>query len=146
MQSQSHDDLEPLRNWFRAWEVCIRGVDYASARTLFAANVVSFGTHAEIVSGLDALEAEQWRAVWPRVGDFRFVVARLHGDIAEDHAWAAVPWTSTGFDENGTAFDRPGRATVTFRRDGVRWLGVHTHFSLKPGTPPRTHARRRPTA
>ena len=73
-------------------------------------------------------------------------MAKLHGDIAEDRAWAAVPWTSTGFDENGTAFDRPGRATVTFRRDGARWLGVHTHFSLKPGTPPRTHAKRSPTA
>jgi len=144
MPSPSHDDLECLRRWFRAWEACVRDVDYGSARTLFDANVISFGTHAEIVSGLDALEAQQWSAIWPRIADFRFVVEMLHGEIARDHAWAAVPWTSTGFDQSGAAFDRPGRATVTLRRDGARWRGVHTHFSLKPGTPQRTYGRPKP--
>jgi hypothetical protein len=28
---------------------------------------------------------------------------------------------------------------VTLRHDGTRWLGLHTHFSLKPGLPPRTY-------
>ena len=145
MTSPSHDELEALRAWFRTWEASVRNVDYASARKLFDAGVVSFGTRAEFVLGLDALEAEQWRAVWPCIADFRFLVESLRGGIAQDHAWAAVPWTSTGFEENGTAFDRRGRATVAFRRDGPQWLGVHTHFSLKPGTPPHTHGRRDPS-
>lgn len=135
------DTLAPLRDWFRVWEDHVRAVDYGSARALFDPNVASFGTHAEIVIGIDQLVAQQWNAVWPNIADFRFLVEKLHGGIAGDHAWAAVPWTSTGFHENGTAFARPGRATVTLRRDDDRWLGVHTHFSLKPGTTPRTFGR-----
>lgn len=137
----SRDDLDPLRDWFRTWEGYVRAVDFASARALFDANVASFGTHAEVVVGLDELVAQQWSAIWPSIADFRFRVDALHGGIAGDHAWAAVPWTSTGFHEDGTAFSRPGRATVALRRDSGRWLGVHTHFSLKPGTPPRTYGR-----
>lgn len=117
----------------------MRNVDYSFARKLFDHNVVSFGTHAALVSGLDGLQAEQWSAIWPRISDFRFIVEDLQGAVRGDHAWAAIPWTSTGYDESGRPFSRPGRATVVFRREGQRWLGVHTHFSLKPGTPPRTH-------
>jgi hypothetical protein len=135
------DPLEPLRQWFSAWEICVRAVDTASARELFDHSVLGFGTHAEFVVGLEALEAEQWSAIWPNISDFRFLVDKLRGEVGEAHAWAAVPWTSTGYDEHGSAFARPGRATVTFRRDGERWVGTHTHFSLKPGTPPRTHGR-----
>jgi ketosteroid isomerase-like protein len=137
----SRDTLAPLRDWFSTWENYVRAVDYTSARQLFDRNVASFGTHAEIVFGLDRLVAEQWSAVWPNIADFRFEVDKLHGGIAGDCAWAAVPWTSTGFHEDGTAFTRPGRATVTFRRQRDHWLGIHTHFSLKPGTPPRTYGR-----
>lgn len=141
MPAPSQDDLEPLRQWFREWEITVRNVDFASARRLFEPGVISFGTHAEIVSGIDALEAQQWRAIWPRIADFRFRVDSLQGEISGDRAWAAVPWTSTGFDEAGAVFDRPGRATVILHRDGERWRGVHTHFSVAPGTPQRTHGR-----
>jgi ketosteroid isomerase-like protein len=144
--SALQDPLEPLREWFRVWGGYVSVVDFNSARALFDADVASFGTHAEVVFGLDRLVAQQWSAVWPNIADFRFVVEKLHGGIAGDYAWAAVPWTSTGFHTDGTPFERPGRATVTFRRDGERWLGVHTHFSLKPGTPPRTYGRRQPGA
>ena len=133
--------LEPLRDWFRTWETFVRAVDFAAARQLFDPDVASFGTHAEIVTGIDQLAAQQWSAIWPAISDFRFLVDRLHGDISGTHAWAAVPWTSTGYHQDGTAFDRPGRATVTLRLDGTRWLGLHTHFSLKPGTPPRTYGK-----
>jgi ketosteroid isomerase-like protein len=139
---QPSDALEPLRAWFRIWEQYVRAVDFTSARRLFDDNVAAFGTHAEIVFGLDHLVAQQWGAIWPNIADFRFLVDKLHGGIAGDYAWAAVPWISTGFHEDGTPFDRPGRATVTFRCGGDRWLGVHTHFSLKPGVPPRTYGRK----
>jgi ketosteroid isomerase-like protein len=93
------------------------------------------------VSGLDHLAANQWRNVWPYIENFTFDLGRLHGNASGDVAWAAVPWTSTGFDQEGRAFDRPGRATVTFAHREGRWLAVHTHFSLNPGTPARSFGR-----
>ncbi len=136
-----HPDLEPLRDWFRAWNACLLAVDFAAARRLFDPAVSGFGTHAEVVFGLDRLEAEQWRSVWPDIADFRFHVEALHGAIFSDNAWAACPWSSTGFHQDGTPFQRPGRATVIFQRRPDSFRGVHTHFSLNPGTPPRTYGR-----
>lgn len=144
MPEPKSSDIEPLREWFRTWEGFVRAVDFDSARRLFDPNVASFGTHAEIVFGIDQLVARQWSAIWPAISDFRFLVDRLHGEINGAYAWAAVPWTSTGYHQDGTAFDRPGRATVTLRHDGTRWLGLHTHFSLKPGLPPRTYGKPAP--
>ena len=135
------DQLEPLRAWFRAWGRCVAAVDFAAARPLFAGDVVGFGTHATFVSGLAALEREQWSKIWPNISGFEFLVDELVGDVDGDMAWAAVPWTSRGYHEDGAGFDRPGRATVTFRREGDCWLGTHTHFSLAPGTPQRTFGR-----
>jgi ketosteroid isomerase-like protein len=39
---------------------------------------------------------------------------------------------STGYRQDGTSYDRPGRATVVFVRDSVGgpWLAQHTHLSL----------------
>jgi len=133
------DELEPLRDWYRTWGAHVAAVDFESARPLFANDVVSFGTHATFfVSGIDALYEGQWSRVWPKITDFVFLVDELVGAVHGDTAWAAVPWASTGYAEDGKAFDRPGRATVTLRRDGNKWLGTHTHFSLRPGVPPHT--------
>jgi ketosteroid isomerase-like protein len=140
--TKSNPSLEPLRDWFRQWNACLQTVDFARARALFDANVSGFGTHADIVFGLDRLEADQWRNVWPLIADFRFDVERLHGAVNGREAWAACPWTSTGFHEDGRAFARPGRATVILHHDGTAWRGLHTHFSLNPGTPARTYGRR----
>ena len=134
-------DLEPLRDWFRTWGGYVSAVDMDSARPLFTDDVVGFGTHATFVRGLDALYSEQWSKIWPNISDFRFEVEHLVGEIGTDHAWAAVPWSSTGYHDDGTAFDRPGRATVTYRKVDGQWRGTHTHFSLAPGVPPRTFGR-----
>jgi ketosteroid isomerase-like protein len=135
--------LDELRAWFKALERCVRAVDYTGGKALFAPDVVAFGTRAQMVSGLDALMAQQWSGVWPFIADFTILTDRLHGAAAGDLAWAAVPWTSTGFHGNGEAFDRPGRATAAFRRQDGRWLATHTHFSLDPGTPHRSFGRTR---
>jgi ketosteroid isomerase-like protein len=134
-------ELEPLADWFRTLERCVRAVDYDAARPIFAEDVASFGTRAEIVSGLDSLQSRQWSGVWPFIEDFTFVLGQLHGAVSGDMAWAAVPWTSTGFDEQGTPFHRPGRATTAFALVKGRWIATHTHFSLDPGTPHRSYGR-----
>jgi ketosteroid isomerase-like protein len=134
-------ELTELAAWFRALERCVRAVDYKTARGIFAEDVASFGTRAEMVTGLDNLVERQWSGVWPFIEDFTFRLDQLSGAVSGDVAWAAAPWTSTGFDEHGQPFLRPGRATVAFARRDGRWVATHTHFSLDPGTPHRSHGR-----
>ena len=140
--SDNQDQLEELREWYRQWGACVAAVDFESAKPLFSEKVTGFGTYAEFVHGLDALYGEQWSKIWPKISDFRFNVEHLVGEIHGDAAWAAVPWSSTGYHENGEAFDRPGRATATYIKKDGKWLGTHTHFSLKPGTPPHTYGKK----
>jgi ketosteroid isomerase-like protein len=123
-----------VRDWFETLQRCVRAVDYETARGIFAPDVVAFGTRAAVVSGLDALQAQQWSGVWPLIRDFTFTLDALHVDGDGTCLWAVVPWTSTGFHGDGTAYHRPGRATVTFARRNGRLLATHTHFSLSPGT------------
>jgi ketosteroid isomerase-like protein len=67
------------------------------------------------------------------------VMAAPDGAIAV----AIAPWTSTGFHEDGTPFDRPDRATIVLARqpDG-HWLGVPSHMSLARGVPQDSHGKR----
>jgi len=58
-------------------------------------------------------------------------------------AVAIAPWTSTGFREDGTPFDRPGRATIVLARQPDRsWLGIHSHMSLARGVTQDSHGKR----
>jgi len=136
------EPTEAVSEWFETLGACCASEDYERARGLIAEDVRSFGTKAEIVSGREKLEANQWRGIWPNIADFEFdldsVVAEKAGD-GDGRAWGAAVWHSTGFDEDGKSFDRPGRATVVLEhRDGA-WVAVHTHFSLYPGTPQFTY-------
>ncbi len=141
-------DRQSLVTFFDRWTDLVRAVDYATARTMFDPALVAFGTYADLVTGMDAVESGQWRQVWSKIADYRFRTEALHCDVSPDRRMAtvAVPWTSTGFREDGTSFARNGRATVTLRRDAVDgpWRGVHTHLSLNRGTPDRSFGR--PTA
>lgn len=141
-------DRQAIADWFSAWDKRVAAVDFVPARDLFDADVVGFGTRMDIVSGLDNLERDQWRRVWPTIEDFKFDLSTLHCQISPDRLQGVgiVVWHSTGFHENGETFDRPGRATVIFRRDstGDPWKGTHTHISLNPGTPQVSHGDRPP--
>ena len=128
--------------WLRSLERCVRAVDFTAGRELFAPDVVAFGTRADVVSGLEALERQQWSGVWPNIRDFTIVMDQLHAGWDGDLAWGVVPFTSTGFHADGTPFSRPGRATIIAERRDGRWLAKHSHFSLHPGTPPTTHGPR----
>ncbi len=144
----TQDAAAAVREWFARLGDCCARVDYAGARAIFAGDVVSFGTKAGLVTGVGPLQRAQWEGIWPNIADFRVDLATVRGDGNRDLAWGAATWTSTGFHEDGAAFDRPGRATVVLQRreilapPGHAWLAVHTHFSLFPGTPPRTFGRK----
>jgi len=136
------------KNWFVAWlegfSAHVRAVDYASARPLFHPEILAFGTHKDVLPSLEAWVNSQWDNVWPRTDDFRFTIAETHVLVSQDRSMAVVvaPWTSTGFDPDGSAFDRPGRATIVFERIGDAWLGVHSHLSLNRGVPQTSHGDR----
>jgi ketosteroid isomerase-like protein len=140
---QDPSDSEPIessvREWVRAWGDEVADVNMAAARGRFSPEVVAFGTYAEVVHGVDALESQQWRNVWPKIEGFAFRIDELVVIASPDgcQAVAVVPWDSIGRDDSGGRFPRPGRATVVLRRKSAAapWFGVHTHFSLVPPSP-----------
>jgi ketosteroid isomerase-like protein len=110
-----HPDAgQAIHDWFQTLEGSVRQVDYQTMHRHFAPDVLSFGTRTEVVSGLDALVANQWSGIWPHIRDFTIELEHLHWGASGDLAWGIAPWHSTGFHPNGASFSRPRRATVIF--------------------------------
>jgi ketosteroid isomerase-like protein len=142
----SADDHRSLVEWVAAWGSEVAAADIAAGRLRFSPDLLAFGTHADIVAGRDEVEAQQWAQVWPAIDDFWFDVEAMRTIVSADRltAVAIVGWGSVGVAEDGTRFDRPGRATIVLQRDstGDAWLGLHTHFSLARDVPSRTFGSR----
>jgi ketosteroid isomerase-like protein len=140
------DEVELIRLWFRRLAECMQAVDYAAARPLFAEDVIAFGSLAGFVAGREALEREQWRNVWGTIDGSRFRLEDLRTIVSADRLTAAgmVMFDSTGYGQDGTPYERPGRSTVMFGRGAVGedWVARHVHFSLSPGVPPRSFGRK----
>ena len=122
----------------------MRDVDYAAARPLFHPGILAFGTHRDIIEGLASWQTTQWDNVWPRTSDFRFDTDAARVLVSSDNTMATVivTWTSTGYRQDGTTFDRPGRATLVFAKHGDTWLCMHSHMSLNRGVPQQSFASR----
>ena len=127
--------------WLSIFEAACRGRDFAAGRRLFAPDAVAFGTYATAVHGLDNIEREQWRQIWPRIRDFRF---EEHPAVtaADGAAWIAATWSSGATAPDGQPFTRQGRATFVLARREGRWLAVHSHVSLLPTQSESAHGRR----
>jgi ketosteroid isomerase-like protein len=142
------EDRRSVADWFSVWGDRVAGVDFAAVRGMFAEDAVAFGSKVEMVTSLDLLEAEQWRAVWPTMEDYRYDLSTLQVIVSPDRLMAVgvAIFRSTGFLEDGSRFDRPGRVTAALMRTavGAPWIATHTHVSLKPGTPAPSHGNRRP--
>ncbi len=130
--------------WFDTFAGYVREVDYASARRLFHPDIVAFGTHRDVIPGLESWISMQWDNVWPKTSDFRFDLdaARVLVSAEADMATVITPWTSTGYHADGSRFDRPGRATMVFNKIDGDWLCTHSHMSLNRGVPQESHANR----
>ena len=130
--------------WLTTFAGYVRDVDYAAARPLFHPDVLAFGTHRDVISGLASWQSTQWDNVWPKTTDFRFALENISVLASPDNKMATViaPWTSTGYHPDGTPFPRPGRATMVFSRTADGWLCVHSHMSLNRGVPQASHANR----
>lgn len=126
--------------WITEFQAAVRAKDFDAGRRLFAADAVAFGTFAAAVAGLDNIEREQWRQIWPRIRDFTLdasATVRASGDSA----WIAAGWSSEATAPDGRPFRRPGRATFVLERRAGRWLAVHSHVSLKPSQSDDVHGR-----
>jgi ketosteroid isomerase-like protein len=145
-EGRQPDSERSVRDWLRGWGAEVAAVDIAAARQRFAVDLSAFGTRADVVIGRDQVEREQWSPTWPAIEDFAFLVDEAQVVLSADGLMAVVAtgWTSTGIDEGGGRFPRPGRATIVLRRGGHRadWIGLHTHFSLARGVPQTTHGTR----
>ncbi len=128
------DPIEPLREWLRQLQACVRAQDYTAGRALCASEMLAFGTKAEMVEGIDEVMKQQWQQVWPRIREFTIDAAQARGAIHANQGWVAARWDSLGVRPDGTTFPRPGRLTILFARRAGRWLATHTHFSLSPTT------------
>jgi ketosteroid isomerase-like protein len=130
--------------WLKAFAGYVREVDYASAKPLFHPDVLAFGTHNDVIPGLDKWVTSQWDHVWRKTTDFRFTLEQAEVLASPDGRMVVViaPWTSTGYHEDGTPFPRPGRVTLVFAKDGDAWLCTHSHMSLNRGVPQASHANR----
>ncbi|MSO76199.1 MAG: hypothetical protein EXQ87_04715 [Alphaproteobacteria bacterium] len=139
-------DKATIAAWFDGWDDHVAAVDYAKARPYFDPGILSFGTWLDIIAGLEAFEANQWRKIWPTSADFKHRLATLRVALSPDRLLAAgmLIWTSTGFHADGTPFERPGRTTACLARDSLEapWRAVHTHVSLFRGVPQTSHGTR----
>lgn len=123
-------DERDVRAWLAEFEGACRLRDFAAGRRMFAPHAVAFGTWARAVRGLDNVEREQWRNVWPRIRDFRFEEPIV--STAGTMAWIAAEWSSQATGPDGRDFTRHGRATFALERGDGTWRCVHSHLSLLP--------------
>lgn len=143
---QGDDDLARVRAWFAELARHVQAVDFAAARHLFAEDLIAFGTFTDFIDGREGAEAAQWRNVWQTIDGFTWRLDGVRALVSPDRLFAVGMgvWDSTGYREDGTTFARPGRATVSFRRDriGAPWVATHTHMSLFRGTPDASHGQK----
>jgi ketosteroid isomerase-like protein len=138
-------DLDLVRQWFARLAEHVQAIDYEGARAIFADDMIAFGTFTDFMFDRASAEAQQWRNVWGTIRNFRWRLDQVQAIVSADRLMAVGlgVFDSDGFREDGTKFDRKGRATVSFARAriGDPWVATHTHMSLFRGTPDRSHGK-----
>ena len=123
--------------WLEAFAERVRDRDLDGGRRYFAPGATGFGTRAARVDGLDDLVEQQWRPIWTSTRGFCFGTDDAVVATAADGSQiaVAVTWSSEGVADDGSAFDRSGRATLVLVPDPASPVGlvaVHSHFSEDP--------------
>ena len=140
------DDEARIRHWLSELAEHVRAVDFSGARRLFAEDMVAFGTFSDVLVGREAVERLQWRKVWPFIADFHWRLDEVKAMVGADRLFAVAmaSFDSTGYGRDGKPYERPGRATVAFRRRaiGEDWIAHHTHMSLCRGVPKQSFGKK----
>jgi hypothetical protein len=141
MSAVQPDDAAGVTAWFETLAAHVREVDFAGARAIFAPGMIAFGTFTDFMTGRDAAELRQWRNVWPHIDGFGWR-PDIKAIVSPDRLQAVGMgvFDSTGYRQDGTPYDRPGRATVVLvrPRTDAPWLAQHTHLSLFRDVPTRS--------
>jgi hypothetical protein len=105
------DDIAGVTAWFETLAAHVREVDFTGARPIFAPDMVAFGTFTDFMTGRDAAEQQQWRNVWPHIDGFRWR-PDIRAIVSPDRLQAVGMgiFDSTGYRQDSTPYDRPGRA------------------------------------
>lgn len=144
------EDVEAIRGWFRELAEHVNALDFAGAYHLTRDDFLAFGTVANFVVGRDEAEKNQWRKVWTTVDNFRFRLDDVRAFVSPDRLFAVglAVFDSTGYHADGTSYDRPGRATISFDRKkiGDPWVANHSHMSLFRDVPQVSHGRKKASA
>jgi ketosteroid isomerase-like protein len=141
MTTAQPDDIAGATAWFDTLATHVRDVDFVGARPIFSPDMIAFGTFTDFMTGREAAEQQQWRNVWQHIDNFRFR-SDIRAIVSPDRLQAVgmAIFDSTGYRQDGTPYDRPGRATVVLVRKDVAspWLAEHTHLSLFRDVPTRS--------
>ena len=144
-EAANDDDLARIAAWFERLAECVRDIDFAGARPLFAEDMIAFGTFTDFMIGREPAEQKQWRNVWGTIRNFRYDLDKVEAIVSADRLTAVGMgvWQSDGYHPNGDRFDRPGRTTVTLGRKaaGDPFIATHTHMSLFRGTPEQSFGK-----
>jgi len=111
-----------VAEWVAAWGAEVSAADIRSGRQRFDADLVAFGTHADVVVGREAVEAGQWAKIWPAIEDFAFVLDELRVRMSPDGLFTA--WFPT---------IRRGRDRRSQLREEGRQLGPPSDRETEPG-------------
>lgn len=134
-------DVAAVQGWFATLAAHVQAVDFAGARPIFAPDMIAFGTFTDFMTGRENAEQAQWRNVWPHIDRFRWR-PDIRVIVSPDRLQAVGMgvFDSTGYRQDGSSYDRPGRATVVFVRGNTNapWLAQHTHMSLFRDVPTRS--------
>jgi ketosteroid isomerase-like protein len=137
----SPDDVAAVAAWFKTLSDHVQAVDFAGARPIFAEDMIAFGTFTDFMTGRTEAERVQWRNVWPHIDHFRWR-PDIRALVSPDRLQAVgmAVFDSTGYREDGSEYDRPGRATVVFERAATDapFVARHTHMSLFRDVPTRS--------
>jgi ketosteroid isomerase-like protein len=142
MATAHADDAAQVKAWFETLAAHVREVDFVGARPIFAPDMIAFGTFTDFMTGREVAEQQQWRNVWPHIDNFRWR-PDTRAIVSPDRLQAVGMgiFDSTGYQQDGTPYDRSGRATVVLVRDSVDkpFLAQHTHLSLFRDVPTRSY-------
>jgi len=133
-----------ILDWLDRFAACVQAVDYKSAYPFWHEQALAFGTHKRVLEGLWDWRDRQWDSVWPKTSGFSFIhdQTRVLASPDGQMAIAITPWDSTGYNPDGTPFERPGRASIVLLKSGDGWVGVHSHMSLERGVPQESYGNR----